>query len=761
MGLNAGAIGAVALALYRAAFASGPDVTFCELYGLAQYGRSGDTVGFSCATTSWNRDGTEPLLWYSAPDSRHPFIVQNLYRLKEDRLEQIGQSWAKHGFFALDNTQCTINGSFCSGTGASTLGLKCTDTYSASLNAQQTGNSGNGPRFEINAWTGQWDYSTSFTLHGLPTPLADTPISRRLQVHDDDIEPGVEDVQYFLEAYYLHRDDTNHMNSAAWKPVSFSGSPGGAWSVSMSGAATSPNIGFAIDAWAGSTQTVLAQQVPVIEGISPDGRCVLGAKAIDLGGGVWRYEYALLNIDMDRQVGAFAIPVPNGATIGDLGFHAVRHHDEPLNAPALLGGAPIDNAPWSAEVCGGHIVWTTTTNPLRWGTMYNFRFECDAPPSSAHATIRHFRPGDVMAVSGMTIAPSPSIEARIIGAPRCASPGSGLVIHAEVDEGSQNLASLVLHVSENGGSAFVPTPMSHAGGNRWSATYDPAACGGELLYYIEAIGSGGAIVADPVCAPSRTYASRIGAYTVVFEDDFETDKGWAVNLDGDDDATKGVWVRVAPIGTGVETERDRTPHGTMCYLTGQHPGFGADSANNVDGGKTTLTSPAFDLSGAHEATISYWRWYSNSRGGLRDDTWVVQVSENDGASWTTAETIGPNDPQRYGDWFRHTIHVQSLVMLTDRVRVRFIASDDNAPSLVEAALDDVVVEVFVCENPPAACAGDADGNGIVEANDVTYVILRLGETGTPGTVDGDADGSGTVDTDDITFVLLRLGACGD
>jgi len=56
-----------------------------------------------------------------------------------------------------------------------------------------------------------------------------------------------------------------------------------------------------------------------------------------------------------------------------------------------------------------------------------------------------------------------------------------------------------------------------------------------------------------------------------------------------------------------------------------------------------------------------------------------------------------------------------------------------------------------------ACEGDADGNGSVDVNDITYVVQRLGQPGP----DGDADGSGAVDVNDITFVVQRLGAaCG-
>jgi len=53
------------------------------------------------------------------------------------------------------------------------------------------------------------------------------------------------------------------------------------------------------------------------------------------------------------------------------------------------------------------------------------------------------------------------------------------------------------------------------------------------------------------------------------------------------------------------------------------------------------------------------------------------------------------------------------------------------------------------------CEGDADGNGVVDVNDITFVIPLLGMAGPSG----DVDGSGTVDVNDITYIVPRLGMC--
>jgi hypothetical protein len=57
----------------------------------------------------------------------------------------------------------------------------------------------------------------------------------------------------------------------------------------------------------------------------------------------------------------------------------------------------------------------------------------------------------------------------------------------------------------------------------------------------------------------------------------------------------------------------------------------------------------------------------------------------------------------------------------------------------------------------AACPADCDGNGVVDVDDLTAVIL---DWGTDGSGNGaDIDGSGLVDVDDLTEVILGWGPC--
>ena len=89
------------------AHGAGPDVIVGDLPDMEQKGSGGTQVGLAVATTSCN-NGDQPLDWFALPNTDHPVIPQNLYRMvggidNTERFEQIGQSWLKHAFFALED----------------------------------------------------------------------------------------------------------------------------------------------------------------------------------------------------------------------------------------------------------------------------------------------------------------------------------------------------------------------------------------------------------------------------------------------------------------------------------------------------------------------------------------------------------------------------------------------------------------------------------------------------------------------------------
>lgn len=710
--------------------AVGADVTFCQLFGLYQPtgARLGDVVGLSVATTSLNT-GSAPVDWYASPAEEHPFIIMNLFRMKDDQFEQIGQSWIKHGFCALDNTQC---GGTCQGTGCSTLNVGCTDTYSASLNAFQ---GGMGPRYEVNPWTGEWSYEGSLFQQG---NHSHDGIKHRLQVHDDDLDASLNPgAIFYSESFYACLDDIDAMNSVAWKEVTVASAPGGTWTFGMSDRFTPPNIGFAIDGWPGATKTTLAQVVPPIEFVSPDGRCVLAAKASALGGAEWHYEYALLNVDMDREVGSFSIPVMQGTIVSNIGFHAIAHHDEEL--------AGYSNDPWQVDMAAGTITWHTTDNPVRWGTLYNFRFDANAPPSPQGVTVTLglFKPGTPGEVTGVTVGPDQS-------PPDCNQ--NGIEDECDVDCGElQGPCDLI----GCGGSADcndnnipdecetdcngngVPDECDTTGGtsqdcdtNGIPDECDPDSDGDGLPDGCDncpydanpsqededADGIGN--VCDPdYCDPT------------VENEHFNTAPGWAVETPS---ATDGQWEWGVPVG-GADplAPTDDSDGGGACYLTGNVVGDA-----DVDGGATILLSPIYDLSaGNAELTYQYWMGTDGS-----DDSLVAEVSNDAGAGWTTVAAYTTHN----GQWLTETVLLDSLLPVTAQMQLRFVATDDGTDSTLEAGIDAVTITTN--------CFPDCNGNGVDDAVDISSGTSEdCNLNGIPDDCDiasgisDDADGDGVPD----------------
>ena len=93
---------------------------------------SGSFVGLGVGTTSCN-NGDQEFDWFALPDNDHPVIPQNLYRMSggtsnNDRFEQIGQSWLKHAFTALQDNACGFGCTPAAANGTH-LGVGCSDPY--------------------------------------------------------------------------------------------------------------------------------------------------------------------------------------------------------------------------------------------------------------------------------------------------------------------------------------------------------------------------------------------------------------------------------------------------------------------------------------------------------------------------------------------------------------------------------------------------------------------------------------------------------
>ncbi len=361
-----------------------PDVIVGDLPETTNYGSVGGIQAYSIGTTSCNL-GSCWLNWI-ASSAEKPVIGQTMYRLKAGRFEQIGQSWLKHGFTALQGSVCSS--SCVAAPSGAHLGVNCSDPYSSGLNG---GQSRLGPKSDVNPNTGVYLY---------PDPRISTTgdaIFKRLQVHITDIDPAQNvGAAYFVEGQYVTHDDAsakNNANNASYRPVSVGAAP---YNLTLTGSTQRQK--WAILAWKVSDASVTEKVVA-----APEGQFIVSAKATSLGGGIYHYEYAVQNLTNHRAGQSFSVPFPAGTVITNVGFHDVDYHS----------GEPFDGTDWTSTVGATSVTWATTTyavnpnaNALRWGTLYNFRFDANLAPGFAPITIGLFKPGTPSAATVTNVAPN-------------------------------------------------------------------------------------------------------------------------------------------------------------------------------------------------------------------------------------------------------------------------------------------------------------------------------------------------------------------
>jgi len=380
--------------------------------GFRQFGSEGTQVGLGMETAICNA-GNVPVEVFALPDSNHPIIPQNLYRMSggatnTDRFEQIGQSWVKHMFAAYIYDVCGFG---CTGSAEDEthLGTGCADIYVASQNADQDSLSS---RAWINPFTG------AFTSAALDhTGHTHTGTSHRLLVESSDLNTSLNPgATYYAEVQYLspheyvwcqtHPGQCNMYNNASYRQFNVTGST----SFTFAAAAPPVRMDAAINAWTGATINPIEPEPGI------DGRAFIAYKVTGPDAGVWHYEYAIYNMNLDRAIQFFRVPLGCGIIVSNLGFHAPPNHPG-CPQDGTLGDAGFTNAAWSSTQTASALTWSSQTftqnqnaNAIRWGTLYNFRFDADRPPQATNAMIGFFKTGSpvLVAIQGPTCnAPPP------------------------------------------------------------------------------------------------------------------------------------------------------------------------------------------------------------------------------------------------------------------------------------------------------------------------------------------------------------------
>ena len=378
-----------------------PDVYVWNVEGSFNV-NAGGIRAYSVGTTSCN-EGTANLNWFSF-NNQHPVIGQNMFMLAEVdgnmRFQQLGQGWLKHGFCALDQTEC---GPCSNGTGCPSLAVGCSDPYTASRNASQAPA---GPKYQVNATTGVFPYPPD-------NPSWSGNTARRLRVPSADVQnSSTTGAQYFIEAQYVHYQDCpapangnqvgtleEHL-AAARDNVTY-----GRMNMSNSGQFNGPSTNVqkepALMEWAALEGVKLSEIGLVGEGHY----FVLSAVYGPDQDGIYEYEYYVHNLDSHRSVSGISIPVDDATTVAfrpdppavpsAWSLYNMRHVKY-YNGDGEAGD--FSSAPWAKAHDCGSVSWNTSSfstdnnaNAIRWGTGYNFRFYANSPPKTGAIELTHYR----------------------------------------------------------------------------------------------------------------------------------------------------------------------------------------------------------------------------------------------------------------------------------------------------------------------------------------------------------------------------------
>jgi hypothetical protein len=379
------------------------DVSLTNMSNVAQAGIAtvnGRSVVVVLPSADLKNVGTANVPWYSkftnlgVPpwNDQHPFLVWQMLRSTGSVLEPLGKSDLKHAFLTL-NTGCDAGA--CTG-GGHILGLGCSDVYSTGTN-NSVGSLA--PRNEVTASTGIWahcggipshfdtngdcsqDFSGSgenFTTHGLKAAESDLMVAG---------------ASYYVEAFYIIRNDVNIFNSMGYRPVT-PAKPGSTWTFANAGAYT---LGPAINAWVNPTTPGANADNRTLD--TGEGRVQLAVKVTDVVGspGRKRFAYALQNHDFDRRINSFKIPFDTtGASITNITY---------------VDGDGFAVNDWTATTDATGITWTApaaTTPPaeIDYATLVAFRFDIDRNPVPVQAPLGVFEAGLPSSLNLQSLAPA-------------------------------------------------------------------------------------------------------------------------------------------------------------------------------------------------------------------------------------------------------------------------------------------------------------------------------------------------------------------
>jgi hypothetical protein len=368
--------------------------------------------GLGLQTTVCNT-GTVAVAWKSAMDPNHPMIAFIVARDYLGHFEQISnRSFVKHAYNSINASDCSTCSDSTDGT---VLALGCSDTYTSTESSDRFWLA---PPGEIDPWLGTWDPTCSYFDQGDPpvAPPGDCDglrsltsqqvgkfdqVKNRVEVSDGDLNVSGATFCYYAEYVVSGEAESKRSDTGGSRKFTASWS-GTKWTLTTSGATLN---GTPLQQWSGASITSNTNG-------GDDGRVFVGVKVTGPDStGMYHYEYALHNRDNGHAISEFHLPLCPGSTVANAGFHDVDTDS---------------TNDWTFATHDAEAVWTTSSNPLEWNSIYSFWFDSDAAPGSGTASLTEARSGGGLpAIQVTTTGPTGATFGTDLGFGKAG--GSGLV----------------------------------------------------------------------------------------------------------------------------------------------------------------------------------------------------------------------------------------------------------------------------------------------------------------------------------------------
>ena len=379
-----------------AAGGAAPDVIVGDVQEIIRHNSNAidGMIAYSIGTNSCNI-GNDYLTW-EGNNNQHPTIGGSMYRILYmdngcTKIEQIGRSWLKHGFCALQQTLC---GS-CQNSGGNgcpnRLGWNCSDPYTASLNGQQ---SNLGPRSEVNPTTGYFPYPPGGGSY-------QSTIGRRLQVPQALINAPA-GTQFLVDGIYIHPDDAaacNGNNNASYRLLNKSGS-----NTMSFGSNQTVRMNPAIFAWEAADPSV---RLTTIDLSDCNERMHFGESVCENADGTWTYIYTVSNVNIHSAVGGISVPFGGSDVPTEFEINLCPYHSGEVYADPSLD--------WNASVDNGMLNFSCddfSSNPeataILWQSLGTFSFTTDSAPTEGFLDIHLHKTGGMESVA--TLVPGDPVD---------------------------------------------------------------------------------------------------------------------------------------------------------------------------------------------------------------------------------------------------------------------------------------------------------------------------------------------------------------